>query len=160
MKKFSIEIKWGIIFSIASLVWMIVENYFGLHDVHIDKQSIYTNLFAIVAIGIFFMAIKEKKNVFFKGNMSWKQGFISGVILSIVIAVLSPIVQYITFTFISPDFFRNIIKYAVENKVQTQEQAEIYFSLKSYFLQGIFGSLSMGVITAAIVSLFLKTKNS
>jgi hypothetical protein len=30
--------------------------------------------------------------------------------------------------------------------------------MKSYILQGIFGALSMGTITAAIVSLFLKTK--
>ncbi len=156
MNKISIEIKWGILFSIATLVWMIIENTTGLHDVYISKQAIYTNLFAIVAIAIYVLAVKEKKHLFFKGIMTWKQGFLSGVILSIVIAVLSPIVQYITFNYISPFFFENIIKYAVANKVQTQEQAILYFSLKSYILQGIFNSLSMGVITAAIVALFLK----
>jgi hypothetical protein len=158
MNKFSIEIKWGILFSIATLVWMIIENTTGLHDVYISKHAIYTNLFALIAISIYALAIKDKKETFFKGNMTWKQGFLSGVVLSIVIAILSPLVQYISFTYISPTFFANVIKYAVSSKVQSQEQAEIYFSMKNYMLQGIFGSLSMGVITAAIVALIFKSK--
>jgi hypothetical protein len=159
MKKIAIEIKWGLLFSIATLVWMIVENVVGLHDKYISKHLIYTNLFAIIAIAIYFLALKEKKHSIFNGKMTWRQGFISGVTLSIVISLLSPLVQYITFTLITPQFFTNIIKYAVENKVQTQEQAEAYFSLKNYMLQGTFGGLSMGVFTSAIVAFFLKTKN-
>ena len=159
MKKIAIEIKWGLLFSIATLVWMIIENVVGLHDKYISKHLIYTNLFAIIAIAIYFLALKEKKQSVFNGKMTWRQGFISGVILSIVISLLSPLVQYITFTLITPQFFTNIIKYAVENKVQTQEQAEAYFSLKNYMLQGVFGGLSMGVFTSAIVAFFLKTKN-
>lgn len=160
MKKIAIEIKWGILFSIATLVWMIIENSVGLHDVNIDKQPVYTNLFALIAIAIYALALREKKYLFFKGNMTWKQGFLSGVVLSVVVSILSPLVQYITYTYITPNFFTNIIKYAVEHKIQTQVQAEAYFSLKSYILQGIFGGLSMGVITASIVALFLKTKNN
>lgn len=160
MKKIAIEIKWGLLFSIASLVWMIVENTVGLHDKYINKQVIYTNLFAIIAIVIYFLALKEKKQSIFNGNMTWREGFLSGVILSIVISILSPIVQYITYTLITPEFFINIIQYSVENKVQTQAQAEAYFSLKNYMLQGIFGGLSMGVFTSAIVAYFLTTKNN
>ncbi|KAB1158162.1 DUF4199 domain-containing protein [Flavobacterium luteum] len=160
MKKIGIEIKWGLLFSIATLVWMIVENAVGLHDKYISKQVIYTNVFAVIAIAVYFLALKEKKQSIFNGNMTWRQGFLSGTILSIVISILSPMVQYITFTLISPQFFTNIIQYAVENKVQTQEQAEAYFSLKNYILQGVFGGLSMGVFTSAIVAFFLKTKNN
>ena len=158
MKKFAIEIRWGVMFSLATMVWMIVENSVGLHDVYIAKQPIYTNLFAIIAIAIYALALRDKRDNFFKGKMTWKQGFISGVVLSIVISILSPLVQYITYTFISPNFFTNIIKYAVDHKVQTQEQAEAYFSIKSYILQGMFGGLSMGVITAAIVAYFIKNE--
>lgn len=160
MKKIAIEIKWGILFSIATLVWMIIENTVGLHDENIDKQLVYTNLFALIAIAIYALALREKKYLFFKGSMSWKQGFLSGVVLSVVVSILSPLVQYITYTYITPNFFTNIIKYAVEHKIQTQVQAEAYFSLKSYMLQGIFSGLSMGVINASIVALFLKTKNN
>jgi hypothetical protein len=158
MKKFAIEIRWGVMFSLATMVWVIVENSVGLHDVYIAKQPIYTNLFAIIAITLYALALRDKRDNFFKGKMTWKQGFLSGVVLSIVISILSPLVQYISYTFISPNFFTNIIKYAVDHKVQTQAQAEGYFSIKSYILQGIFGGLSMGVITAAIVAYFLKNE--
>lgn len=160
MQKFSIEIRWGIQFSILTLVWMIVEKSVGLHDQYIAKQAIYTNLFAIIAIGIYFLALLDKKKNFYKGKMDWKQGFISGLILSFVIAVFSPLVQYITFTFITPHFFEKITEYAVSHKIQTQAQAETFFSLKSYILQGIFGALSMGVITAAMVAFVVKTKDN
>ena len=158
MKKFSIEIKWAIIFSIITLLWMILEHSLGWHDENIAKHSVYSNIFAVLAIAIYFMAIKDKKDNFFTGNMNFRQGFISGVILSIFIALLSPIVNFITFKFIAPNFFENFINYAVANKIQTQIQAEAYFNLKSYLLQGFFGSLSMGVVTSAIVAFFLKSK--
>jgi hypothetical protein len=69
-------------------------------------------------------------------------------------------VQYVSFTYISPNFFPNIIRYAVAHKIQTPAQAEIFFSMNSYILQGIFNALSMGVLTAALVALLVKTKNN
>lgn len=158
MKKFAIEIKWAINFSIATLLWMILEHSLGWHDENIAKQVLYTNFFAFVAIAVYFLALKDKKDNFFMGNMPFRQGFISGVILSIFIALLSPIVNFITFKYIAPNFFENMINYAVANKVQTQVQANAYFNLGNYIQQGIFGSLSMGVVTSAIISFFLKSK--
>lgn len=158
MNKLAIEIKWGILFSIATLVWMIIEDTVGLHDVYISKQAIYTNLFAVIAIAIYVLAIREKKYLYYKGIMTWKQGFISGVVLSVVITILSPLVQYITFKYITPNFFSNSIQYCVDLKKLTQTQAEAYFSLKSYIIQGVFGGLSMGIVNSALISLVLKTK--
>jgi hypothetical protein len=80
------------------------------------------------------------------------------MLLSTVVAVLSPMVQSITFTYITPHFFENIIKYVVAHKIQTQSQAEMYFNLKSYTIQGIFGAFSFGVLTSAIIAFVLKTK--
>jgi hypothetical protein len=158
MKKFAIEIRWGIQFSIVSLVWMIFEKTMGWHDELISKQAIYTNFFAFVAIGLYFIALTDKKKNFYNGTMNWRQGFLSGLVLSTVVAVLSPMVQSITFTYITPHFFENIIKYVVAHKIQTQSQAEMYFNLKSYTIQGIFGAFSFGVLTSAMVAFVLKTK--
>ncbi|MGX7666088.1 DUF4199 domain-containing protein [Flavobacterium pedocola] len=158
MKNFKIEIKWGIIFAVASLVWMCIEKMVGLHDKHIDKQFLYTNIFAVFAILIYVLGLRDKKKHFFNGQMDWKQGFVSGIVITIVVAVLSPLTQVITNTLITPDFFSNAIAYAVEHKKMTQELAEAYFNLSSYIVQGIFGALSMGVVTSAIVAFFLKSK--
>ena len=158
MKKFSTEIKWGVIFTISALLWMVLEKALGWHDVHIDKHAIYTNFFALIAIAIFVFAIREKRNKDLGGKMTWFQGVASGMIISVVVAILSPLSQYITHEFITPDYFKNAITYAVEQKGMSQENAETYFSFKSYVLQASFGALGMGVVTSAIVALFMRKK--
>ncbi|MCM4167734.1 hypothetical protein KCTC52924_01464 [Arenibacter antarcticus] len=156
MKKFRLELKWAIRFVLASLAWMILEKTVGLHDVHIAKHPIYTNLFAIVAIVIYVLALLDKRKTDFNGKMSWKQGFNSGIVISIIVAVFSPLTQYITSTIITPEYFNNVIAYVVETGKMSQEAAEGYFSLGSYIIQGFFGALTMGIVTSAIVAFFVK----
>ena len=158
MKKFTIEIKWGIIFFVVTLIWVFFEKIMGWHDELISKHAMYTNFFGIIAIGIYLLALYDKRKNFFKGKMSWQQGFISGIVLTIVITLLSPLAQYITSTIITPDYFNNMISYSVENGRMSRENAEAYFNLESYVIQAIFGALAVGVVTAAIVALILRKK--
>lgn len=160
MGKFSIEIKWAVIFTAASIAWMIVEKSVGLHDVQIGKQPAYTNLFGIIAILVFILAIREKKRAFYAKNMSWRQGFISGIYLSFFIAVLSPFAQFIIYNYVTPEFTNNMVQYMVSHNEMPRERAEAIFNMRSYILQAVSGSLSMGVLTSALVALFLKTKKS
>lgn len=158
MKNFKTEIKWAIIFSIVTLLWMFLEKNVGLHGKHISQHAIYTNLIAIPYIIIFYLAIREKKQEYYQGIMTWQQGLISGGIMSVLIALLAPLVQYIVSTIITPDYFNNVISYVVDQERMTEKAARNYFNLKSYMIQSAFGALAMGIVTAAIVSLFLKTK--
>ncbi len=158
MSKIRLEFKWAIRFLLAVLAWMILEKYVGLHDVHIAKHAIYTNLFALVAITIYVLALLDKRNNDYEGKMSWKQGFTAGVTMTIIIALFSPLTQYISSTVISPDYFNNIIEYSVETKKMNREIAEGYFSLGSYMLQAFFGALTMGVVTSAIVAYFVRNQ--
>lgn len=158
MKRFAIEIKWGIIFSVVSLLWMYLEKALGWHDKLIAKHAIYTNFFGIVAIIIYVFALLDKRKNFFEGKMNWSQGFISGIVVSIVVAVLTPLAQYITHAFITPEYFPNIIDHAVDRGSMTREAAEEYFNLTSYILQSFFFALVVGVVTSAIVALFVRKK--
>ncbi len=158
MKNYITEIKWGAIFFVVSLLWMYFEKAMGWHDELISQHAIYTNFFGILAVAIYFFAIAEKRKRFFHGKMNWKQGFVSGIILTIVIAVLSPVGQYITHYAISPDYFENVINYSVESERMTRENAESYFNLNSYIIQSVAGALMMGVVTAAVVALILRKK--
>ena len=160
MKNFKIEIKWAIVFSITTLIWMILEKWFGLHDKFVSKQLIYTNLFAFPAILIYILALKEKKKKYFFGKMNWVQGFVTGTIISLAISILSPIVQYITFEFISPNYFNNAIQNAIKIKSMTERSAKEFFNLKSYIIQGLLGGISMGIVTGGIVAYFLQNKNT
>lgn len=150
------EIKWALLFIVAALAWMFVEKAAGLHDTHIDKHAIYTNLFAIPAIAIFILALREKRDDDYGGVMTYKQGFISGLIITLIVTVLSPVTQVITSTVITPDYFANVIEYAVEQGELTREAAESYFNMKSYIVQGLIGAPVMGILTTAIVAFFVK----
>lgn len=159
MKNLKIEIKWAIIFSIIGLLWMLLEKLVGLHSTHIDKHMYLTNLFAIPAIIVMVLALKDKKRDFYAGQMNYKQGLISGIILSVFIALLSPLTQWITSTIITPEYFPNVIAYSVETGYyKSIEEAEAYFNLKNYIVQSTIGALLMGIITTAIAMIFIRSK--
>lgn len=160
MKNYALELKWAINFSIASLLWMILEKTLGWHDQYLAKQMLYTNLFAFVAIAIFVFALLEKKKKDYNGVITWRQGFISGMILSFIIAVFSPLVNYITYTYITPGYFDKMINLIVSEKKQSVGQATALYNMKSVIFQGISNGLSMGMTFGAIVAYFIKTKTT
>jgi beta-lactamase regulating signal transducer with metallopeptidase domain len=161
MNQIKIELKWAIIFSIVGLLWMVLEKLSGLHGRYIDYHMYLTNLFAIPAIIIMVMALREKKRRYYGGVMNYKQGVMSGIILSAFIALFSPLTQWITTYIISPEYFPNVIERSVElGHFKTREAAEANFNYKSYAIQGAFGSFVMGVITTVIAMIFIRSKNS
>lgn len=158
MSKYRTEIKWAIIFSVAMILWMVGEKYSGLHDEHIAEHSFYTSFFGVVAIGIYLLALYDKRKNFYNGLMSWTKGFKSGAILTLGIVILSPLVQLLISEFISPDYFTNISKYSVEAGEMSREEAEEYFNIGNYILQNMIWAAVTGLITAAIAALLLRRK--
>jgi len=160
MKNIRIEIKWALIFTGVTLLWMLLEKISGLHGKYIDYHLYLTNLFAIPAILMMVFALKEKKYKFYGGKMTYKQGLIAGIILSAIIALLSPLSQYITTYLITPEYFPNVIKRSVElGYYKTVPEAEANFNYQNYAIQSFIGALVMGILTTAIAMIFIRTKN-
>lgn len=158
MKKRLIEIKWGLIFVIMMLVWMYFEKAMGWHGKNIADHATYTNFVAIPSIIIYVLALLEKRKKHFNNVMTWKQGFISGLIITAVVVILTPFSQLVTHELITPEYFENVKAYAVDQGQMTQEEANNYFNLTSYLWQSIVGALIMGALTSAIVAIFVKRK--
>lgn len=158
MKSIKIEIKWALIFCVTMLAWMYFEKTMGWHDEKIADHATFTNFFAIPAILMYVLALLDKKKKFYSGVMTYKQAFLSGLILTVIVTILSPLAQYITTTMITPEYFPNVINYAVSSGQMTQEDAEAYFNLKSYLVQSVVGALVMGIVTSLIVAVFVKSK--
>lgn len=159
MRNFYIETKWAILFTIMGLIWMFLEKISGLHSTYIHLHLYLTNLYAIPAIIMMVLALKDKKKNFYGGQMNYKQGFISGLILSISIALLAPVSQWIISTIITPEYFSNVISYSVETGYyKTIEEAQGYFNVENYILQSTIAALLMGIITTAIAMIFIRTK--
>jgi len=160
MKNIKIEIKWAVIFSIMTLLWMVLERISGLHGKYIDYHLYLTNLFAIPAILVMVLALKAKKRNFYNGQITYKQGLISGIILSVIIALISPLTQWLTSYVITPEYFPNVIKRSVElGYYATTAEAEANFNYQSYAIQGLFGALIMGIVTTGLAMIFIRTKD-
>jgi hypothetical protein len=161
MRNIKIETKWAIIFSVAGLLWMLLEKLSGLHDKYIDYHQYLTNLYAIPAIWIMVLALVDKKKNFYDGKMSYKQGLITGIILSVIIAALSPLTQWVTSYVISPEYFPNVINRSVElGYYKTIEEAQANFNFANYVKQGLIGALMMGIVTTAVAMIFVRTKKA
>lgn len=160
MKNYKIELKWGLLFVAMTLVWMIFEKLFGLYDEHIAWHETISSFIFIPAVTMYVLAFLDKKKNFYQGSMTYGQGFKSGLIISLVVTVISPITQYIATEWIGPEYFPNIINYVVENEIMSETDAESLYNLKSYIFQGLIGAPIMGTITSALVAIFTRSKNT
>lgn len=158
MKKYSIEIKFAFIFSIASILWFALEKMLGWHEKTMQYYLLFSSAFAIVAILTYVIALKTRKRSL--GNIiSWRQTVVYGLVLSSVIALLSPIVQFISLKIISPDFLQNSIDTAVAKGMQP-DLAQTFYGFKSVAIQAFGFALSMGILMSAVIGLFIKNKPS
>lgn len=158
MSRYRIEIKWAFIFSVAMILWMFGEKFAGLHDENIAEHSFYTSFFAIVAIGIYLLALYDKRKNYHNGFMTWKEGFLSGAVLTLGIVILSPFVQLLISEIIAPDYFKNIAEYSISSGEMSREEADAYFNTKNYIIQSMVWAAITGLITAAIAALILRRK--
>lgn len=158
MNKYKIEIKWALIFVGMMLTWMVLERLLGFHSTNIDKHALVTNFIAIPAIAIYVLALLDKRKTDFGGTMTYKQGFMAGLIITIIVTIFSPIIQILISTVISPDYFTNMIEYSVQEEIMSQQEAEEFFNLQNYLVQVLIGTPFMGLMTTAIVAFFTKKK--
>jgi hypothetical protein len=156
MNRYKIEIKWAFLFLGMMLTWMVLERLAGLHSINIEKHAVFTNFIAIPAVAIYVLALLDKRSTDYGGTMTYKQGFMAGLIITIIVTIFSPLIQILTSTVISPDYFANMIEYSVQEGKMTQQEAEDFFNLQSYLVQVLIGTPFMGLITTAIVALFTK----
>ncbi len=159
MKNYSIEFKWAAISTVLAIAWMYLEKTLGYHDEKIGIQILFTNLFSVILIAVYILALKEKKKHFFNSIVTWKQAFFSGMVLTLMITIFFPLVQYITYTQISPEFFSKLAAVIVTKGSMNLETATTYFSFDNYLRQGAYNNLSLGVVTSAAVAYFIQTKN-
>lgn len=156
MNPYKTEIKWGVIFTLVMIAWMVFERLMGWHGPNIDQHASMTNLFAVPAVAVYLIALIDKRNNDLDGSMSWNEGFMCGVIITLVATVLSPIAQVIIHTVISPEFFDNMIAHSVEEGMLSQQDAESTFTLGSYITISLLGTPIMGILTSAVVALVTK----
>ena len=156
MKNYKVEMKWALTFAAMTLLWAVIEKTAGFHDELMSQQSVFGAFILIPAVIIYLLALKDKRSKFYDGLMSYKQGLLSGLILSIMIGIISMLTSIIILTIISPDYFSNAIRYSVSNSIMTQSQAESQYNISGYIITGAIAAVITGIVITAILMLFLK----
>jgi len=159
MNKFKTEIKWGLIFVVTQIAWFLIEGLMGWHSDKIAQHDTMTMLFIPIAFLVYFLALRDKRTTL-GGTMTFKEGFIAGLIITAVVTILTPLVQYLFSTVIAPDFFANKISYSVETGLMTQPKADAFFNLPSFMVMSAIFAPVMGILTSAIMAFVCKTKQA
>jgi len=158
LQRYAIELKWGLVFSLSMVAWMIIERLLGFHGSRIEQHAFFTMTFSLIAVAVYVLALQDARKRRFEGSMSYVQGLSTGLGVTIVVAILSPLVQLIIHRVISPDFFATMQSHAVATQKMTAEAAAAYFNLAAYMQQSFVFALIMGLITSAIVAFFTRSK--
>ncbi len=151
-----LELKWSVIYTLFLFIWMFFEVQMGWHNALIAQHHIYTMFFYLPAALLYYLALTDKRNNFYGGIMTYRQGFTTGLIITVFIALLAAPAQYIISTYITPDYFENVKTYAITHGKATLEEAESLFNLRSYMIQSVVGALVLGFLFSALLPLFAK----
>ncbi|RZJ65235.1 MAG: DUF4199 domain-containing protein [Flavobacterium sp.] len=159
MKKFSIEIKWGILLTLLLIASAIVEKEMGLYQKPDFTYFLLSPLaFAPFGMFIYVMFYREKKKDYFNGNMNWRQGFFAGLMLTAIVTVLVPVQKNVIHRVIAPELFENTITEMTAKGKRTRVEAEEYANMSSSIYNGMQLVLSSGVVASAMLSLLYRNK--
>ncbi|HAC15016.1 MAG TPA: hypothetical protein DCE78_03610 [Bacteroidetes bacterium] len=155
-----ITLKYGIIYALASLIWLSLEFFLGFQTTYAEMQQIFTLIFLIPAFYIMYRGMKAHRDIFHENQApySYLVAFLTGFYIAVIATLLSPTVSYIFHSFVNPDFFETMIRESVSSMRMTEEMAREYFNHRSFIQQGIVGGLISGTIMSAILSFFLMDK--
>lgn len=159
MRKYKIEIKWAVIYALMTIAWALLGKVLGFQHEKIKWVFVFNTFILIPSLVIYFLLAIDKRKNFYGGAMSFKQGFVSGFITTILISILCVFTTWISMKLISPDFFNDAISYFTSNKTMTAENASQQFSLNSFIVQGFIGAVVTGLLFSLITSAFI-TKSS
>lgn len=152
-----ITLKYGILYALASLIWLSMEFFLGFQTSYAELQQFFTLLFLIPAFYIMYRGMKAHRDIFRRNDAIYNYliAFLTGFYIAIIATLLSPTVSYIFHSFINPDFFETMIRESVSSMRMTEDMAREYFNQKSFIQQGIVGGLISGTIMSVILSFTL-----
>lgn len=150
--------KWGMIFSLASLLWTSLEYLAGLHGELIEFHAKLTNLFVIPAVLIMYLGLSARKREL-NGIISYTEVLRAGIAISLVVAIMSPAVLWLFVNFVNPDYFGSMIRYSVKTGFYANEKvAAEFFYLQQYALISATTAPVVGTVTSAILGIFIRSK--
>ncbi|MCB0629788.1 MAG: DUF4199 domain-containing protein [Saprospiraceae bacterium] len=153
-------LKWGLIFFVVTLLWSLFEKWMGWHGERISQHAQYANLYDILFAGIYVLAFRDGKRKAVPGSFTFRQGILYGATLTGIITLLSPLIQTVIHSWISPEFFPNVIQLATDNHILSPEEAQAKFNLGNYIVENLIGTFLLGLICTLLLALLFRTRSA
>jgi len=150
-----LEIKWVAIVFILHVLWLIGERTFGFFGARIRHEELVSLAFFIVYALVMFLAVADLKSRN-NGFLNRRQGFLSGLFMSLILVAMAPVMVGILMFAIQPDFFNVMIMAATERgEYSVYEAAVQEYNYWSYVKLFMAGYLLVGSLSAALWSFIL-----
>lgn len=145
-------VKYGLIMCAVLLVCLCLMEITGQNQ-SFDNKSPFQFIFMFIApFVVWWLGIAAKKKLL-KNKMTFKQGLSEGFKISLAYGIVSPFIFLFYYVFINPDIVA-YVKVAY-NLSEAQDAVVIGVDM----LAQLIAAIVFGTLYAAIISLFLKSKN-
>lgn len=156
-RKFNIELKFGGVIGLLTILWLLGEYSTGLHHKYHDLFLLITNFVFIIPIVGIYLGISSKRKNYYDQQLTFGQGVLTGIIISIIYALIAGIGQYLYHTVINPAHFDLMIEKSREHGVSAEEAAQ-YFNTNNYTMNVVISYFAVGLLASLIHSAILKRK--
>jgi len=151
------EFKWAAIMSLVLLIWLVALKYMGFQEGEkIGDYQLIASVYFIPLFGLYYLTVKERKESRRnRGYITRRDAFLTGLITTMFLMVLTPIINVIFNIFINPEFIPNMVSYSAAHGMPVQE-AENTFTISSSAFNSIMMSMLSGGVYSAIVAFILE----
>lgn len=160
----SLIIKYAVIISIFTLIWIVFEQLIGLQDVYIEWHKLVTNFKLIIPVIGIWLAIREFKMAKMS-KFNFQKGFAIGFKITLINALLIIPIIYLFFEFINPDWTMNMMEYAKlealkegEDPVKAADEARSYFSMNYTIIQSVIETFIFGTLISSVIAFSMKSR--
>lgn len=163
---FKSEIRTGILLSVGLFLWLLLEFFLGFHTTRIDYHPFITWLSIAIPIAGIYWSMKVKRDRDYAGKISFVQALKSGLVVTAIMSLISPIMVFVYVSVINPLFFSTMLAHSkvmieglnisIVDKEKMIEESTRNFSTSSYLMQSFFGSLIMGTVLSLLTAVLMK----
>ncbi len=151
-----VELRYAVLTSLATLLWLIVEFVIGFQDKYIGVYPYVTICSLAVPLLCYRQAFQEKReNLGTKFTL--RKALLAGFLLAVFTSIFSIPVEIFFLQLINPDFMADMIRYAAIHSKQTEEAVAVYINLQSMVMETVIFTFITGIIIASILAFRYRT---
>ena len=161
---FKIALKYGVYIVLFSFIWLCLEYWAGLHTDYVDYHPLATLLSLVVPLILLYYAMREAKSIE-DDEFTYGDAFKVGLYVTLVVAVLNPLFQWLFQQVVFPDYLETMqanaealeLAQGIDVEVAQRVAAEEY-ELNSFLLRAFLGALVAGIVMSALLAIYVRDK--